>query len=354
MRNKELLQVICNNLNNEGFSEMDSGDLLAVKQIPFTVKSPAISQLDWLPYENLEEMSEMDISKYRSFADIYQEWGRQGLLKFKPYMVWNSDKVALTLRHNKFLTMHGLQYYQLSSDPDGKSECSLPSTRISGIMCLIDKDIKVWSQSRLMFMLLYANMIDAGFQCDSFADQFYNDRVTINQFFMESMKLYSVDFGMGCPTFEDLITYEDTSLLDPKCYMKGVPIYEVRVKNNIACRFRMSQYEVEVEYNPSNVGGLRSTVARLNIPAPLDGVLFGNTSDDRLRHYYDDFESAMSNYEYMFVQKALTLMMLKFVGVHIGKNSYLLRKIGFIAPSWSNEYIVAVSKYTDIISKEVK
>lgn len=326
---KEYLQQICDRINEQGITTYDGSDLSSSDRQPFSLKTRDIKELEWLPEENLKKIAEYDgYSAHKDFRSLYQAWGREGFFKFTPYIVENHENETLCLRHNKFLHMFRGYHYQISGTPDGIMDCGTGLLRTDNFLKLMrDEDN---AQSHLGFIILYAAMIDCGFQNDNFRTLFYKDKDAVDDYFRKSMAYWGVKFSYGYDVVSKYITYRDGSIDTEN---NEFPVYCFRDKHGVYCRFWSSPKVVEVEYCYDVDQGVgNSRVVRFDIPDPIEGLDFskiGWWTDDDTEDLRISFEEAC--FSHSKIEFFILLMMLKLVGVNSNyMATYPIKKIGYI------------------------
>lgn len=327
---EQYLQQICNKINERGFTTYDGSDLMNQVEKPFSLDTKEIKQFGWLPEENLKKMAEFDAG-YRtakSFADLYQSFGREGFYKFKPYVVDGKDNETLCIRHNRFLHMFRGYHYQISATPDGKVDCGTGLMRTDNFIKMLHNED--YAKSHLGFIIMYAAMIDCGFQNDNFRSLFYSDKDAVDEYFRKSMEYWGIKFTYGYDIVNKYISYRDGTLTEKEC---GHYVYCFRDRHGVWCRFWMSEKAVEVEYCCDTDSGIgNSRIIRFDIPDPIEGLDFksiGWWTDDDTEDMRISFEEACYTHEK--VEYFITLMLLKLVGINTNfMASYPIKKIGYI------------------------
>ncbi len=344
MKEKNLLEEICNKLNEVGMTELDSSDVLSVKEVPFTIRSESINSLRWLPEENLEKIAAIDFLDYEdceSFKDACEKWSKLGYLKFEPYIINADGNPSLVLEYNRFLHMFRGDHFQISYTEYEDGVASMSPYDTSYIL-KESAHQEYWSNSKLFFMCLYANMIDVGFQNENFVKLFNNNKELVDEFFKTSMRYWGFDFGYDYRTIDEFIFYHDGTLLNKH----GSCVYEINLKEGCACRFRIENGTIAIEYAPNEYGQC-SRLVMLAIPDPVEGIGVDvkDTNDELRNEFYDFFP----NSGFRIWEKMLLLMMLKFVGISL---NYLgirtVRKIGYIRASERMSDVIQCRGLSDI------
>lgn len=340
----EYLQQICNKLNERGFTTYDGSDLFSTDRKPYTIDSESITELSWLPEDNLKRIAEYDgYSKAKDYRSLYQAWGREGFFKFTPYVVDCNSNTTLCVRHNKFLHMFRGYHFQLSGTPDGDGDYGSGLLRTDNFINIM-RDYN-YSKSHLGFIILYAAMIDCGFQNDNFRDLFYSDKKEVDEFFRNSMKYWGINVDYGYDIVNKYISYRDGSI-DIDAVDRTV--YCFRGKDGVWCRFWSSPKAVEVEYcydTDSDVG--KSKVVRFEIPEPVVGI---NTDSIKWWNEEDTedlnmaFDTACFKYEK--IEYFILLMLLKLIGINSNyMATYNIKKIGYIH---DDERAITIEKFDGI------
>lgn len=344
---KQYLQQICNKLNERGFTTFNGSDLLSVDRQQFDIGCSEIKALSWLPEENLKVManSEDCYKSAKDYKDLYQMWGRAGLFKFKPYILDNKDNETLCLRHNKFMHMFRGYHFQISGSPDGQIDYGHGLMRTDGFLNLLrDKN---YAKSHLGFIVLYAAMIDCGFQNDNFRSFFYDDKEAVDKYFRQSMKYWYVDFDYGYDIINKYMSYRDGNIDPDKC---DHTVYSFGDSGGVWCRFWLSPEAVEVEYcydSDTRVGN--SKVVRFDIPDAIEGLdikSIGWWTDDDSNDLRDSFEEACYTHE--SIEDFILLMLLKLIGINSNfMTTFPIKKIGYISRIDSDK-IHMIEKYDQI------
>lgn len=349
MTKKECIEKIVARLNEAGLTLTDNEDLLSEKKVPFSSKSKEIAQLRWLPLINLEGMADMIYSKYNSYQQIYQEWGNRGLLKFEPYIVPSrddcDDNPSMCLRHNRFIHMFRGYYFQVSGTVDGTGSFARNPYSVQGLMSFIRGEHGSLDSSDLIYMLMYASLIDCGFQIDSFADLFYKEDgkgvELIDRYLIKSMDYWLIKFkGRSFSDIKKYMSYEDGMLL-PEDYPNQA-VYQIpgNNNNNIWRRFTISEDEIRVEYPtgldksvfPSKIVILKVPDLKVGFQQPK-----GWEEEDDECLYYSFKRCFYKEKDYM---KILLLMLLKLSGLHVDfMGAYPIRRLGLISNIPSNKYV---------------
>lgn len=345
MNSKEVyIKRICDGLNAAYIRDVESYFITELQEVKFTPDSFAIKELMWLPEENLEKAADTDFKQFDTFKEVYQHWMERQIFKFDPYVyITESDLPVLVLKNNRFMSARkGI--FRITCTPDGKGQCTMLSFAKSSSIFNPTTVIEDLSKSELYFMILYAGMLNTGFQHETFARGFYNNRQVIDEFFHESMKYWHLNFDYGFGLIDKNIHYEQDTLLN---VTSRFPVYEINLKGRCYCRFMYTDKEVKVEYNPTLGYNAEPRIATLNVPDTLAGMNEHNTQDfhaNRLNAVFDNSQS--------FVwRRELVLMMLKFIGVNASFNGINgIRKIGYIEPA-NNDTVVQFRNSKDFIEK---
>lgn len=343
---EKYLQTICNKLNERGFVEYNSEDLLSTDRKPFSTEKGEVLALSYLPEENLKMIAENDTiyKAVNSYYDWYQACGREGYFKFKPYIVNKADSPTLCLRHNRFLHMFRGYHFQISGTYNGIGECSSGLMRTDGFMNLLRYN-KPYCKSHLGFIVMYAAMIDCAFHNDNFRDWFYSNGDEVDEYFRSSMRSWNVDFDYGFDVVRKYVSYRDGNLISSDC---GHTVYYIEDKYGVMCRFWESPDKVEVEYCCDREKGIgRSKIVTFDIPSPEIGMDSMYIEDEELNEELnDEFEGACYTREK--IEYFILLMLLKFVGVNTNFiASYAVRKIGSIRPI-TDEGAKCIEKFDQI------
>lgn len=336
----ELLRQIECKLNEKGFMEYSSEDVLSNDQRPFAIGQGLLDQFEWLPEENLRKIAKFDISGYTSFEGVYQAWGNHGFFKFTPYITEKGLNPTMVLKHNKFLHMFRGYRFQISETYDGIGVCNTSSFNTQTLRKLI-KNNPEYTDSHLLFLLMYSAMIDCGFQNDNFRYAFYDHRDVIDRFFKKSMKYWGTPFKYDSSLLQQYISYRADA--NDRSGEDGY-VYEITSKGKPVCRFYTIHDELCIEYNPT-LDVKYSRVVSFDIPAPTVGipqsVLDGMPADA--------IKTFMSKYRRGNVKPWFLAMMLKLVGVHTGfDTTYPIKKIG-VLPEYFEGVLQPYDNLTELI-----
>ena len=346
MKNQYLEQIVAK-MKEMGFTVYDDSNILSTAYVPISAEHEEVKSLLNLPEENLKKLAEFDISGCKDFSSTYQAWGRAGLLRFKPYLIDGKENPTLCIRHNRFMHMFRGYYYQISGTPDGIGDCGHGAFRTDELIRLLSKRSFV-AESHLVFMIMYAAMIDCGFQNDNFRRMFYNKREDADEYFRNSMKFWDASFNYGVSLTEKYISYKEGMLTSDTCPSK---LFVVESKNGALCRFWFNEHAVEVEYCSSTDNGIgKSRIVHFDIPGPMDGIdvrkiRWWNSDDEK--DLIIDIKDACA-FEGGAVERFILLMLLKLVGVHINwVAAYPIKKMGLIRTT-RDAGLISVDSLNDV------
>lgn len=287
--------------------------------------------LRYLPEENLRKISEFDFSHITDLKSLYKEFREYGYFNFVPYIVPYSeegdDNPSLCIGYGRFLHMFRGYYFQISGTPDGTKSYANSALRTDSLVRLASYYNQA-RKSKLVYMFLYANMIDCGFQDSNFRYTFMNHREVVDEFFKKSMKSWGINFDYDSSVFNDVI-YKGRGYLTPKDGTET--IYEFRKKNEPYCRFEITKDRVSVEYARNTSAEYSgSMIMSIRIPDVTEGIVDSNplakamarmsgesqpdvdsTYAEELRY---DIERVFDNDA--SVHHMILLMLLKFARIH--------------------------------------
>lgn len=292
---------------------------------------PATSEyrylMEYLPEQNLKKLAEYPFGAYSNFNDLLRAFERYGWLKFVPYILDDNegaDNPSMCISYNIFMHMFRGYYFQLSNSPSGDGTWGNGTLRTDSLIRFVAQDSKV-RDSKLVCMLLYAAMIDCGFQITTFRSAFYKNRDVIEDFFKRSMKWWGIEFKYNFDMVEGFIT-RSNGVLRPES--DDDIIYEFR-RNVPYCRFRLTDERVDVEYST-----VTTDIISISIPDVMEGMtkdnpfakavlgMGGDESNDKSNEFPDTYVEELHNdLSCIFdngakVQHMLLLMLLKFAGIH--------------------------------------
>lgn len=321
------LQTICDNLNKNGFRERCLDDILLSEQTKeFSPEYGEISTFKFLPEDNLKKMAEYYVGRFSLYESLYQAWGREGFLKFTPYVVLDDQSVpVLCLRRNRFMYVFRSYYFQISETFDGAGIWNIGPYSIEGLIRMIRRGGKAYEQSNLMYILLYSSMIHCGSKSDTFMETFRNNREVIDDFFKQSMSDYSIFFDKDSSVIERYMSYR-YGMLEAST---GIgPVYEIKLSDGKPyCRFAVSRCEVQIEYN-SMLDSTLSRIVTFTMPKFGDGISCGlrPVSDDCIEEINDELENAIGKDE--TPMHFVLLMLLEFIGVYVSNDDmHLIRRL---------------------------
>lgn len=340
---KEYLQTICNKLNECGFTTYDADPS---KREPYSQETKDIKKLEWLPEENLKKIAEYDYSAAKDFSSLYSNWRNAGFFKFTPYIVDGKENGTLCVGHDRFLHMFRGYHYQLSGTPDGRGSYGTGLMRVDNFINLMSDDD--YARSHLGFIVLYAAMIDCGFQSENFRLMFTEDREAVDEFFRKSLESWGVKFSYGYDVIAKYISYRYESINVEEC---GHPVYCLRDRHGVWCRFWSSPEAVEVEYCYDESNGFgTSRIMRFDIPNPIEGIGVNSIAwwtDEHTKDLNESFIGACYSGEK--IEHFILLMMLKLVGINTNFTaSYPIRDIGYIHEDMS---ATTIEKFDDIMAQ---
>lgn len=286
--------------------------------------------LKYLPDDNLEMISKRlkHFRAYAEFLDLRRAIDNYGWTKYKPYFVYDEesdDNPTLCVEFDRFLHMFRGYYFQLSATPDGVGSHGITAISTQSLVKLAAQYDNS-GKSKLIYSLLYAAMIDCGFQSPNFRWAFNTNRDVIDDFFRRSMKYWGISTEYDFSTISGLIT-ESHGVIKPESDEDIV--YEYRQGSKPYCRFRVNDDKIDVEYvNTSFEGDIQeSTIISMRIPDVKEGMVpdnmfakalgsmsgkeYGDVNADEMRDELPDIFGNNAKPKHM-----LLMMLLKFAGFH--------------------------------------
>lgn len=316
--------------------------------------------LGYLPELNLSYLAEMDYSKYKDFEEVRNAWvSPTNYLKFTPYIISNpeedDDNPSLCLNFDRFLHMFRGYYFQISGTHDGNGSHGITAIRTDSLMLLpLRTDYGVdLCKSKLIYMLLFAAMIDCGYQDENFRDAMESSPEVIDEFFKCCMEAWWMKFDYNYEVIKKSIHYT-SGVLEPK--NSADIIYQIKHEGRPICRFRVSDKRIEVEYayteNPGEI--VSSTIMYMDIPDVTEGIVDSNpftkaagSMGGEEPKVLDDVASAILRDDISSIfsdnakpQHMILMMLLKFVGIHAcWYTVYPIRKLQQIVEVLSANYV---------------
>ena len=369
----EYIETICKKLEECHYKTVDPDEVMSTDvNIIVDRDSYDVKSFKWLPEENLAKLAEFDWFGYASWERAYQEIGRKGYLKFKPYVTrYPDDNPSLVLRHNRFLHMFRGYYFQTSMTVRGQGDAGHSSIRLDSIIYGVEPK-KLMQLSKLYYMLYYAALIDCGFKYDSFVKLFNEDRAVVDKFLKDSLNYWRVEFDYDWSDIEGYISDSD----EPIIPMEHEHTYEILAKNGAICRFYIDSESIGVEYREK--GAIANTCKILRIPDLYDGIELSAVKDGkrcdcemfearyadkpdvvkRVKVDEDDLDEFGRSLESCFryredKEHMLLVMLLKLCNIHIDWTcSYTLGDLEIFQRANSNE-VKAVDSLNDVkLTKE--
>lgn len=286
---KELVNKLARLMDERGWSKDNDGHLGSDIMFPTSAK--------WLPLENLRKLLSIDVSDCKDYSAAYQKWGREGALKFEPYIVNTADhdNPSMCIRHDRFLHMFRGYYFQVSGTVDGIYSASNGSYH-TNFLTMSGYYEKVLSKSLLAYLLWWAAMIDAGFYFDNFSNQFDNNRDVQEKFINASAKYWRFE---GKYTWDDIEPYIEWS--EDKLDGVNRRVFEFSGHGVICARFSYGYKTVQVETEDRGL-------LTITIPDSVIGTGYDLENEDDYEEYEMQVQTLRSNhYVHMILCMALKL-----------------------------------------------
>lgn len=293
---KELVTAICKELTAH-FGE-DVGRY--GHKIAYTYEDGFGAGLMYLPVENLKKLAAFEIPENVSFGTVYQAWGREGALRFKPYSDHNKNNPSLVLRHDRYLHMFRGYRFQVSGSVDGDGDHGGSSYR-TDFMTTSVYDAKVLSKGLVGYMLWWATYIDAGFQFRNFQECFKADVNTLEKFLHESMEYWGCSFDYHWSDVATFLEYGTTPI--DVCNRK---VYQITDDGrHVAAYLAIGKKTIQVQTADSTI--------TLTLPELITGSGYDPDDMDDM----DDLVSEKHVLESNHYLEMLVVMLLKLSGIHI-------------------------------------
>lgn len=303
---KELINKIAAMLEENGVPEPKYDDYVFSEE--FT------KSLRWLPEENLQKMLKCDLSKCKTFGDAYQVFGRNGTLRFTPYIVNNGEEnPSMCIRRDRFLHMFRGYHFQVSGTVDGIGDCGSGAYRTDFLTSASYYE-KMLNKGLIAYMLWWAAMADAGFGFDNFRALFDEDKSVLEDFLNKSTAYWGCHFNYKWSDIEPYIVFSSGEI--DKCSRK---MYQLIDKcNKLGIYFAMGKKTIQVQVSDCKL-------LTLTIPDLNEGAGYDLTDEDDL----DEYESQVYVLEENHYIEMLTVLALSLCRVKLSFiNWYLLTGSG--------------------------
>ena len=254
---------LCNRLNGVGIRPSTywahDGEVDSWKE-----GNSLVELLMTLPQENLAKIIDMNYTGLpATYADIEQEWGRRGYLKFKPYVTnFKHETPNVTIKYNRHLHMFRGYHFQVSDTPNGAGSNETGSFRTDFLLHHNYCDADLWSNSILANMLCYAAVIDTAFVYDNFRDWFNSNDEERDKFVRDSFNYYGMEMKYTWDAMKSYISYGD------EWESATRQIYKVYHKDSLICEFAFGTETIQVR---TSVDG-KVQVLTLRVPKACEGI----------------------------------------------------------------------------------
>lgn len=329
----ELVAAICEQLNAHGFTDTDVYGI----ESPYTPDSGFGEGLSFMPTENLQKILQTEITDWSNFRNVYESWGRAGVLRFTPYMVDDDTLPSLVLRHNRYLHMFRGYRWQVSSTVDGKIDNGSCAYRVN-FLTQCSRYNEALTKSLLAYCLWWATLIDAGFRFDNFFKLWESDVSKLDEYLKVSAKYWHRSF---CYSWKDVANCISESAVPIDTIDRKV--YQLQGERGVIAYVAMGKKTVQVQ-----------TVEKcltFTIPDPSVGTTYDLNDEDDVDSLQEDIRVLEENH----FREIIAVMLLNLAGVHVTFNNWYplscARKIGYLRPINSPDVVRATS-LSDIYGSE--
>lgn len=310
MDNKQKAQQLCDVLNK---ANIRPARMWSTEKEPTTWEpnNSNIKSLLNLPDTNFHKLLTMNYAWLACYSQVYEEWGKQGFLRFEPYINPDNDNTTLTIRHDRHLHMFRGYHFQVSGTPDGIVSHETGCYRTDFLLKHTYHDDELWSQSYLANMLCYAAMIDTAYVYENFQKWFDNNPDKVDEYIKYSMHYWRMDITHGWKEFQKYISYKD------HWSVPGRKLYRLKIDNKVICEFAFGMGTIQVK--TSLIDGPKNILTIL-VPDPIEGIHNVQYIDqDLLDEFTEAVRTPRSSYGSHDRQdiKMLLLMALALLGIKL-------------------------------------
>ena len=249
-------------------------------------KRDVVEMLKYLPKEVLANVynhhDEIILAMPKTVGEFMEEAGRCGLLKFKPYVVWDCKVPMLVLRYKRYVHLFRGYHYQVSYTPSGVGEYRSAGIRIDQYRGLAE--IKELRQSKFMQAAYYMNCIAACTGIDEFDNLLKDNPEVVDEFVSKSTKAAGI-FSMYDMTYSELSSYIIPSdvVLEMDLLKNGSEYYRVPARETV------DYVRVVIDRNKANITFITPTSFDAPKMLTIDSRLIGNFIG--IAKEYDDEEN---------------------------------------------------------------
>ena len=198
---------------------------------PFTLDVNPFKNLEFLPIENLEAASKLNITKTDS-RGILNELRQAGCFSFEPYVYWEpNSNPSLVLGLDAFLHFFRKHYFQVSYTENGQGSRDINHYRLDSLLSEVAKSDM--QGSLFEYALWFMNVCALGMNYSNFTRMFKGNPAIIDEFLSACFNYWHVK---NTHTYKDLaksISIHETDKLEISD--KNGMIYVLRVnKVNVA------------------------------------------------------------------------------------------------------------------------
>lgn len=251
-------------------------------------RSFAQSGLNYIPESVSKRLLDAPIDTDCSFEKNLDNWCKDGLLNFKPFVLQQSkaDTPSLMLRYNKYLHLFRNYSFHVSYTHDGSGEYSSACVRTDAIHHSIKEAWDYYAsganQSDLYQALMYMNAIAAASCIDAFNSLLESNPEVVDDFMKRTMRAYRLVFDYNM-TYEKLRSYIVRTEGDYDYEHTYRDIYRVAASDTMDyCRLRVHEIDDTLKVSIEVMENSAPVIYVLNMPYLLNAETVAKLSEDEL------------------------------------------------------------------------